>query len=117
MLEYVENDGLNVGKKQQARGLLDSLKDFDFVFHLNLRLLILGHANSLSPCLQRKDHDILEAMLEVKLTKHKFQQIIDDCWESLLETSHSFCEEHDIPKLDMEEPYVDQHIPRPKNKN
>jgi hypothetical protein len=77
-------------------------------------LIILGHANSLSLCLQRKDQNILEAMSEVKLTKQKFQQIRDDGWKSLLETIYSFCEEHGIPKLDMKEEYVDRHKPRKK---
>ncbi|PVH33693.1 hypothetical protein PAHAL_8G046400 [Panicum hallii] len=112
VLQYVEKDGPNDKKRRQARGLLDYLKDFDFVFHLHMMLMILGHANSLSLCLQRKDQDILEAMSEVKLTKQKFQQIRDDGWESLLQTIYSFCEEHSIPKLDMEEEYIDRHKPR-----
>jgi hypothetical protein len=45
-------------------------------------LMILGYANSLSLCLQKKDPDILEAMSEVKSTKQKFQHIRDDGWES-----------------------------------
>ena len=69
VLQYVEKEGPNDAKRRQARGLMTYLKDFDFVFHLQLMLLILGHANSLSLSLQRKDKDILEAMLEVKLTK------------------------------------------------
>lgn len=77
-------------------------------------LLILGHANSLSLSLQRKDKDILEAMLEVKLMKQKFQQIRDDGWDSLLQAVYSFCEGHGIPKLDMEEDYIDRHKPRKK---
>lgn len=84
------------------------------MFHLHLMLLILGHANALALSLQRKDKDILEAMLEVKLTKQRFQQVRDDGWESLLERSYSFCEEHGLPKLDMEEEYVDRHKPRRK---
>jgi hypothetical protein len=114
VLKYVEKDGPSDTKKRQARGLLDYAKDFDFVFHLHLMLLILGHANALSLSLQRKDKDILEAMQEVKLTKRKFQQVRDDGWDSLLEKTHSFCEEHGIPKLAMEEQYIDRHKPRAK---
>jgi hypothetical protein len=77
-------------------------------------MLILGHANSLSLSLQRKDKDILEAMTEVKLTKQKFQEIRDDGWDSLMQTVQSFCEEHGIPKLDMDEDYIDRHRPRKK---
>jgi hypothetical protein len=85
VLQYVEKEGPNDAKKRQARGLMNYLKDFDVVFHLQLMFLILGHANSLSLSLQRKDKDILEAMSEVNLTKQKFQQIRDDGWDSLLE--------------------------------
>ena len=114
MLQYVEREGPNDAKRRQARGLINYLKDFDFVFHLHLMLLILGHADALSLSLQRKDKDILEAMVEVKLTKQKFQQIRDDGWESLLETIYSFCEEHGIPKLDMDEDYIDRRKPGKK---
>ncbi|XP_062222594.1 uncharacterized protein LOC133921645 isoform X2 [Phragmites australis] len=69
VLQYVETDGPNDGKRRQARGLLDYLKDFDFAFHLHLMLLILGHANALSLCLQRKDQDILEAMSELSVPR------------------------------------------------
>ena len=77
-------------------------------------LLILGHANSLSLYLQRKDKDILEAMSEVQLTKQKFQQIRDDGWDFLLSSVLSFCEQHGIPKLDMDQEYIDRHKPRKK---
>ena len=48
-------------------------------------------------------------MVQVKLTKQKFQQIRDDSWESLLESK-----EHGIPKLDMDEDYIDRHKPGKK---
>ena len=90
VLQYVEKEGPTDAKRRQARGLMDYLKDFDFVFHLQLMLLILGHANCLSLSLQRKDKDILEAMSEVQLTKQKFQQIRDDGWDSVLSSVLSF---------------------------
>ena len=68
----------------------------------------------MSLSLQRKDKDILEAMLEVKLTKQKFQQIRDDGYDSLLQDVQLFCEKHGIPKLDMDEEYIDRHRPRKK---
>lgn len=114
VLKYVEKEGPNIGKRRQARGLMDYLQDFDFVFHLHLMLMILGYANALSLCLQRKDGGILEAMLEVKSTKEKFQAIRDDGWESLLEKMYLFYDEHGILRLDMEEEYIDRHKPRKK---
>jgi hypothetical protein len=93
----------------------DYLKDFDFVFHLHLMLMILEYANTLSVGLQMKDQDILGAMLKVKSAKQKFQEIRDGGWESLLENIYSFCTEHVIPMLDMHEEYVDHHKPRKKS--
>jgi hypothetical protein len=115
VLDYVENDGPNDKKRRQARGHIDYLQDFDFVFHLQLMLIILGNANALSLCLQRKDQDILAAMLEVESTKQKFQKIRDDGWDSLLQKIYSFCEEHNIPRLNMEAEYIDRHKPRKKS--
>jgi hypothetical protein len=69
VLDYVEKDGPNDKKRRQARELIDYLQEFDFMFHLQLMLMILGHANALSLCLQRKDQDILAAMLEVDTMK------------------------------------------------
>jgi hypothetical protein len=51
-------------------------------------------------------------MTEVKITKQKFQELRDDGWDSLLEDVMSFCEAHGIPKLDMEQEYIDRHKPR-----
>ena len=34
VLQYVEKEGPTDAKKRQARGLMDYLKDFDLVFHL-----------------------------------------------------------------------------------
>jgi hypothetical protein len=115
VLQYVEKEDPNDKKKCQARGLIDYLKDIDFVFHLHLMLMILGYVNTLSLCLQMKDQNILGAMLEVKSAKQKFQEIRDGGWGSLLENIYSFCTEHGIPKLDMHEEYVDRHKPRKKS--
>src|SRR4051812_40728064 len=84
----------------------------DFLFHIHFMLLILGHANTLFQDLHKKDEGILEAMVEVKFTKKKFQKIRDDGWESLVLRSYTFCEDHGILKLDMEEEYIDRHMPR-----
>ena len=96
--------------------LLDYVNDFDFVLHLHFMLLILGHENVLYLYIQRKYKGILEAIVEVKLTKKKNQQIRDDGWEYLLERTYSFCQEHGVPKLDMKEDYIDRHRPRKKDK-
>jgi hypothetical protein len=114
VLKYVEKEGKKDGKKSQARGLLSYFATFDFVFYLHMMLHILGSADTLSRCLQQKDLDILNAMSNVKSTRNELQRLRDDGWESLLEKVHLFCEEHDIPILNMTDEYVNRHRPRQK---
>ena len=112
VLKCVSKEGKKDSKKSEARGLLSYFGTFDFVFYLHMMFHILGSANTLSHALQQKDQDILNAMSCVKSTRNDLQQLRDDGWESLLEKVYSFCEEHDIPKLNMHDEYVDRHKPR-----
>ena len=71
----------------------------------------------MSHALQQKDQDILNAMSCVQSTRNDLQQLRDNGWESLLEKVYSFCEEHDILKLNMHDEYVDRHNTRKKNQH
>ena len=113
VLKYVEKEGKNE-KKSQARGLVAYFETFDFVFYLHMMLHILGNANTLSQSLQRKDQDILNAISCVKSTRNELQELRDNGWDSLLEKAHSFCEEHHIENVNMQEQYVNRHKPRHK---
>ena len=88
VLEYAESDGV---KRWQANGLLNYFYTFEFVFYLQLMLLILGITNSLSKALQRKDLDILNAMSLVKSTKQQLNKLRENGWESLINKVFSFC--------------------------
>ncbi|KAL9680393.1 hypothetical protein QQ045_018272 [Rhodiola kirilowii] len=115
VLEYIEEEGLDVVKRRQANGLLKYLQSFDFAFYLQLTLLILGLTESLSmSTLQRKDQDILNTMSVVASTKRHLQTIRDSEWDSLMVKVSSFCEQYDIQILKMEEDYVDSRRPRKK---
>lgn len=111
VLKYVEKEGKSE-KKSQARGLLSYFETFDFVFYLHMMLHILGSANTLSHSLQKRDQDILNAMSCVKSTRNDLQELRENGWDSLLELAYSFCEEHGIPKPNMQEEYVNRHKPR-----
>ena len=69
VLEYIQNEGYDDPKKRQAYGLLKYLCTFDFVFYMQLMLLILGLTENLSMALQEKDQDILNAVSLVGSTK------------------------------------------------
>ncbi|XP_071713304.1 uncharacterized protein [Rutidosis leptorrhynchoides] len=103
VLEFVKEEGSNGSNQNQAHGLLKYLKSFDFVFYLHLMLHILGLTNILSHALQRKDQDIIEAVQLVEVTKEKLQDLRTNGFEPLLEKVSSFCEEHGIRILKMDE--------------
>ncbi|CAM8986703.1 unnamed protein product [Rhodiola kirilowii] len=115
VLEYIEEDGSDSMKRCQANGLLRYFQSFDFVFYLQLMLLILGLTESLSMVLQRKDQDILNAMSMVTSTKRQLQTIRDHDWNSLMQKVSSFCDKYDILILNLEEEFVDARRPRRKS--
>ncbi|KAI3727780.1 hypothetical protein L6452_16400 [Arctium lappa] len=112
VLEYVEDDGDNGSTRLQASGLLSYFKTFEFVFYMHLILTILGLTNSLSQALQRKDQDILEAVDLIGTTKAQLQMLRENGFDQVLEKCYSFCDKHEIVKLDMAEGYVNTRNPR-----
>ncbi|CAD5324544.1 unnamed protein product [Arabidopsis thaliana] len=114
VLEYVQDEGVEDSKRRQAHGLLRYFHSFEFVFHLQMMIHLLGLTDSLSMALQRRDQDILNVMSLVKSTKRKLQEFRVDGWNSLMIKISSFCEKHDIEKLNMDEDFVDSRKPRKK---
>ena len=53
-------------------------------------------------------------MSNVTSTRNELQRLREDGWESLLEKVHLFCEEHDIPSLNMTDEYVNRNRPHQK---
>ncbi|KAK9713942.1 hypothetical protein RND81_06G059800 [Saponaria officinalis] len=101
--EKVE-EALRVGELQSARGLNQELG--------LKRPAIFGITNELNVALQRKEQDILNAMLLVGVAKERLQVLRDEQFQRLMDDVHSFCEKHDIlaPKMD------DMHVIRGKSR-
>nr|XP_040259401.1 uncharacterized protein LOC109748470 isoform X4 [Aegilops tauschii subsp. strangulata] len=115
VLEYVEKDGTDTGKRRQARGLLKYFQTFDSAFFLHMMMMILALTNGLSKTLQRKDKDIVNAISDVESTKRELEKLrTNEGWDSLMRKVYCFCEKHDIPVLDMEDAYVNPKKPRQK---
>ena len=110
VLEFVENED----KDGKARGVLVYFQSFEFVFYLHLMLNILTITNVLSNVLQRKDQDIVNAVNCVRSTRSHLDKVRRDGWEQTLGEVYAFCDEHDISKLEMDEPYIDPTRPRKK---
>ncbi|XP_023758470.1 uncharacterized protein LOC111906914 [Lactuca sativa] len=105
VLEYVEDEGLNSFSQRQASGLRIYLRSFDFLFHLQLMLKILGIINILSQALQRKNQDIVNAISLVKSTTLTLKKMRNDGFDALILDITSFCEKNSI-QMNMEDFYV-----------
>ena len=58
VIEVVDDNAQNASKaldRIKAKGVLDAIQTFDFVFMMHLMKVILGITNDLSVALQRKD--------------------------------------------------------------
>ncbi|XP_057532064.1 uncharacterized protein LOC130810125 [Amaranthus tricolor] len=80
----------------RSQASLDGIQTFDFAFMIYLMKLVLGISNGLSLSLQRRDHDVVNAMSLLGTTKRRFQKTRDEGWEFLMNEVKSFCVQHDI---------------------
>ncbi|XP_009616572.1 uncharacterized protein [Nicotiana tomentosiformis] len=106
VLEVVECEGSEADDRLQAEAFLSKINAFNFVFLLHLILKVLMMSNVLSKALQKKEQDIVNAMVFLDLTKERLQVMREDGWVSLMDEVSSFCAKHDIVVPNMEEFYI-----------
>ncbi|XP_019234688.1 PREDICTED: uncharacterized protein LOC109215121 [Nicotiana attenuata] len=105
VLGVIECEG-DVNDRLQAEAFSSKIKAFEFVFLLHLMLKVLIMSNELSKALQKKDQDIVNAMVFLDITKERLQEIRDKGWEPLMDEVYLFCAKHDILVPKMEEFYI-----------
>ncbi|XP_074301513.1 uncharacterized protein LOC141632909 [Silene latifolia] len=86
ILEDIGSSSKCVDDRAKAQIALDHLESFEFIFMLHLMNVIFGYTNDLCQGLQRKDQDIINAMILVDLTMAQLQLMRDDGWDNFLET-------------------------------
>ncbi|XP_076903906.1 uncharacterized protein LOC143559113 [Bidens hawaiensis] len=112
VLEYIEKTGNTIASRNKASNLLMDLNTFDFVFYLHLMMRILEITSTLSQCLQRKDEDLLNAVLLVNSTKLQLQNFRQKGFDSFFEDVNSFGDQHEIEEVKMNDNYVNPKRPR-----
>ena len=102
LLEIIADERPSSEQKFEANNLLGMIQSFDFVFTLHLMKAILGITNELSKALQRRDQDIVNAMVLEKICKHRLQMMRDEGWQIFYDEVSSFCEKNkiDVPNMD-----------------
>ncbi|XP_031260956.1 zinc finger MYM-type protein 1-like [Pistacia vera] len=102
VLRVIKIEGYDSQNKSQARSLLRIMENFEFVFLLFLMKRVLGITNELSQALQRKDHDLLNAIQFVQVSKRRLHKMRneDTCFDILLKEAPDMCKDTDIPILE-----------------
>ncbi|KAK4733482.1 hypothetical protein R3W88_007743 [Solanum pinnatisectum] len=77
----------------KAMGHLEACQTFEIAFMLHLMRDVIAITNDLNKCLQKKEHDIANAMLLVEVAKRRLQV-------------STFCIKYDVLIPNFEEPYV-----------
>ncbi|XP_070045760.1 uncharacterized protein [Nicotiana tomentosiformis] len=75
LLEQLVESGSEANDRLQAEAFLSKINSFEFVFMLHLMLKVLLMSNELSKALQKKEQDIVNAMIFLNLTKDRLQQM------------------------------------------
>ena len=93
---------------------LDFIHSFEFIFNLHLMRTILGITNELSKALQRKDQDIVNAMILVDVSKQRLQTMRESGWDVFLVQVSSFCAKQNISVPNMDNVFLAQGRSRRK---
>ncbi|XP_016652229.1 PREDICTED: uncharacterized protein LOC107881835 [Prunus mume] len=105
VLQMVIDDNTN-DSAGEANKLMRKIRTFEFVFHIFLMKAILGLTNDLSQALQRKDQEIVNAMVLVKSCKEKLHWMRNNGFDALVNEVSSFCDKHHIDVSNMEEAFI-----------
>lgn len=71
MLDAIKRRGSIPNDKLQVGTFLGMINEFEFIFLIHLMLKILVMSNVLSATLQRKEQDIVNAMIFLDITKDR----------------------------------------------
>ncbi|XP_042404572.1 zinc finger MYM-type protein 1-like [Zingiber officinale] len=101
-----QEEGKDHKQRAQANNLLELIRKYEFIFQMHLMKNILGVTNDLSQALQRKDQDIVNAMILARSSKHQLQTMKDDGWDLLLNEVSLFCVKYEVVTPRMEDLFV-----------
>ncbi|XP_016514335.1 uncharacterized protein LOC107831118 [Nicotiana tabacum] len=93
-------------EKCKAKGYLKACLTFEVVFMLHFMRTILAITNELNVAFQKKEQDIANVMILVRVAKDQLQRLREDGWASLIDEVSKFCIKYDILIPNFDEPYV-----------
>ncbi|KAL5745888.1 hypothetical protein ACOSP7_027034 [Xanthoceras sorbifolium] len=99
VLENTMKNELSNNIRGEAKGALQALRSFEFMFILQLMNEVMGITHMLYQALQLKSQDILNALHLVKSTKILLQELKQKGWDSFLYTVLTFCKDQTMELL------------------
>ncbi|KAJ3699800.1 hypothetical protein LUZ61_003505 [Rhynchospora tenuis] len=108
---------LSVYARGDAKGSLNKLMSYNFIFVLHLMKEIMAITDTLCQALQKESLDILNALDLISSTKELIQKLRDNGWEPLLQKVNSFCQKYEVELPDMNGMYVDLSKSRKRHDN
>ncbi|XP_060203030.1 uncharacterized protein LOC132631472 [Lycium barbarum] len=90
----------------KATGYLRVCQTFEIAFILHLMKDILAITNELNESLQKKEQDIANSMLLVKVAKKRLQCLREEGWDPLIKNVSAFCVKYDIWIPNFDEFYI-----------
>ncbi|KAH6807824.1 hypothetical protein C2S51_028932 [Perilla frutescens var. frutescens] len=102
VLHNVRDEATLSESRSTAKGLIDKLDSYEFIFVLHLMKFLLGVTHELSLSLQQKDQNIIQAMTLIDTVKCQLQNFREDGWEEILQQVGKFCELNGIAQIDMD---------------
>ncbi|XP_060217059.1 uncharacterized protein LOC132644483 [Lycium barbarum] len=106
VLDTIVVDSECVEDSCKATGYLRVCQTFEIAFILHLMRDILAITNELNESLQKKEQDIANAMLLVKVAKKQLQDLREEGWDPLIENVSAFCVKYDILIPNFDEFYI-----------
>ncbi|KAH0712118.1 hypothetical protein KY289_008077 [Solanum tuberosum] len=124
VLDTLVENASTLEERASASRFLRSCQTFETIFLLHLMTDVLGITNDLNVSLQKKEQDIANTMILVKVSKRRLQALRDNewnplfkkniGWDSLKEKVEAFCIKHGISLPNFDDPYANSGRSRRK---
>ncbi|XP_049391632.1 uncharacterized protein LOC125856104 [Solanum stenotomum] len=116
ILDNIVETAHSMDERSRATGYIRIAQTYDVAFMLHLMKEVLGITNDLSTCLQKKEQDIANAMLLVKVAKRRLQELREnERWDLFVVEVSAFCIKYNIVVPNFDEPYVNSGRSRRKS--
>ncbi|XP_075091664.1 uncharacterized protein LOC142171858 [Nicotiana tabacum] len=115
VLEALVVDARLMDDRAKTMEYIKTCQTFEVAFMLYLMVDVLAITNKLNKCLQKKEQDIVNAMLLVEVAKRRLQSLREYDCDSLIEKVSTFSIKYGILIPNFDEPYVNSLRSRRKS--